>query len=181
MSPGILNSRKLSSVRLTVKNDPAKLTKFAVRMLSAIGLISGASFFLHGVLRFSAEPILYIDSLDHDWGQAAYLAVQMVGIHGFAQAGSFALCAWVVGVSIVGVRAKVVPAALALLAVLPGFRLVGLLIAHFVTLPDATWLIGIAAIPGVMLWCLLLGIVFLRRHATAHAPRRITVARVEAG
>ena len=155
--------------------------RIAVRMLSAFGMFAAASFFLHGVLRFSAEPILYIDSLDHDWGQAAYLAVQMVGIHGFAQAGTFALCAWVVGVSIVGVRAKVVPAALALLALLPGFRLVGLLVAPFVTLPDAWWLIGIAAIPGAMLWCLLLGVVFLRRHATAPAPRRVTVAPVEAG
>jgi len=35
VSAGIFNSRKLSSVQLTIKNDPAELTKFAFRMLSA--------------------------------------------------------------------------------------------------------------------------------------------------
>jgi len=35
VSPEIFNSRKLSSVQLTIKNDPAELTKFAFRMLSA--------------------------------------------------------------------------------------------------------------------------------------------------
>ncbi len=177
----ILATALLAASLLVADALAERSNRIAVRMLSTIGLIAAASFFLHGVLRFSAGPILYIDSLDHDWGRSAYLAVQMIGIHGFAQAGSFALCAWVVGVSIVGVRAKLVPVALALLAVLPGFRLVGLLVGPFATLPDATWIIGIAAIPGVMLWCLLLGVVFLRRTGTAAAPGTISAASLEAG
>lgn len=143
----------------------------AVRSLTSIGLIAAACFFLHGVLRFSVQPILYIDSLDRDWGEAAFLAVQMAGIHGFAQAGTFALCLWVVGISILGVRAKVVPLTLGLIAAIPAFRIVGLLVGPFATLPDVLWIVGIAAIPVVMLWCVLLGVVLLRR-GTAAPPRR---------
>jgi hypothetical protein len=143
----------------------------ASRFLTVVGLVAAACFFLHGVLRFSAEPILYIDGLDHDWGRAAYLAVQMVGMHGFAQAGTFALCGWVVAVSAVGVRGAVVPAALALLAAVPAFRLVGLIAAPFTELPDGAWMVAIAAIPGVMVWCLLLGAVFVRRVLTSTGPR----------
>lgn len=143
----------------------------ALRSTSAFGLFSAAFFFMHGVLRFAAEPLLYIDGLDHDWGQAAYLVVQMVGIHGFAQAGVVALCLWVVGVSVIGVRANVIPLALGALAVIPAFRLVGLWLGPFVSMPDVLWIFSIAAIPGVMLWCLVLGLVLLRRRPGRSTPR----------
>jgi hypothetical protein len=148
----------------------------AVRSLTAFGLVAAACFFLHGVLRFSAEPVLYIDDLDHDWGQAAYLVLQMAGMHGFAQAGIFALCAWVVAAGVVGWRASVVPTWLALLAAVPAFRIAGLVAGPFTTLPDATWIVAIAAIPGVMAWCLLLGVFLLRRSLAEAAPRAAAAA-----
>ena len=150
----------------------------ALRSLSAIGLFSAAFFFMHGVLRFSAEPLLYIDGLDHAWGEAAYVAVQMVGIHGFAQAGAFALCAWVVGLSLIGLRTGIIPVALCALAVVPAFRLIGLSVAPFVDLPEVLWIISIAAIPIVMLWCILLGLILVRRGAVASQDDRSVLAPV---
>jgi hypothetical protein len=157
LAAALLVTTLIVADRLTGRASPV-----AVRSLTVTGIVSAACLFLFGVLRFSAEPILYIDGLDHAWGAAAYLAVQMTGVHGVEQGGTFALCAWIVGVSVLGVRAKVVPVALGLLAFVPAFRLVGLLVAPFVPLPDVTWVLGIAAIPLSLAWCLLLGIVLLR-------------------
>ena len=174
LAAALLVATLVVAERLAARSDP-----LGVRTLTAIGLVSAACFFLHGVLRFSVEPILSIDDLDHAWGSAAYLAVQMAGIHGVAQAGTFALCVWVVGVSVLGLRARVVPMPIALLAVIPAFRITGLLVAPFVTLPDVTWILAIAAIPGVMLWCLLFGIASLRGGSRASAGHPMTVAPIE--
>ena len=152
----------------------------ALRSLSAVGLFSAAFFFMHGVLRFSAKPMLYIDELDHDWGEAAYAAVQMVGIHGFAQAGVFALCGWVVGISLIGLRTRTIPVALCALAVVPAFRLVGLMVAPFVELPEVLWIVSIAAIPVVMLWCVLLGLVLVRRGLAVAPGDRSVLAPISA-
>ena len=68
---------------------------------------------------------------------------------------------------------------IALLAVIPAFRITGLLVAPFVTLPDVTWILAIAAIPGVMLWCLLFGIASLRGASRASAGHPMSVAPTE--
>lgn len=137
----------------------------ALRSTSAWGLFSAAFFLMHGVLRLGVEPLLYIDRLGHDWGETAYLAVQMVGIHGFAQAAVTAVCAWAVGLSLIGLRTRVIPLALCVLGVIPAFRLLGILgpLGVLDVLPDELWLLFMASIPGVLLWCLILGIVLLRK------------------
>ena len=81
----------------------------ALRATSALGLFAAAFFFMHGVLRLGVEPLLYIDRLDHDWGEAAYVTVQMVGIHGFAQAAITTVCMWAVGLSLIGLRTRAIP------------------------------------------------------------------------
>ena len=151
----------------------------ALRTTSAFGLFAGAFFLAHGVVRFSAGPLFYIDSLDHDWGEAAYLAVQMVGIHGFAQAAVLALCMWAVGISLIGFRAKAVPLVLCALGVIPAFRILGIL-GPLGVLPEGLWLFFMASIPGVMLWCLLLGIVLLRGHAGTADSREERLTHVRA-
>jgi hypothetical protein len=144
--------------------------RLALRSVTAFGLFAAVLLFMHGVLRGAAEPLLYIDSLDHDWGQAGYLVLQLVGIHGFAQGGLLALCIWAVGVSLIGLRTGTLPRGLCLLGVLPAIRILGLLIGPTGLLPDGFWFVGIAAIPGTILWCLLLGIVMLRRSAARPDP-----------
>ena len=143
----------------------------ALRSTSAFGLFSAAFFLAHGALREGAGPLLYIDSLNHDWGEAAYLAVQMVGIHGFAQAALFALCTWAVGISLIGLRTKAIPLALCALGTIPAFRLLAALFGPLGVLPDGLWFLSMASIPGVMLWCLILGIVLLRKASTASRDR----------
>lgn len=52
----------------------------ANRAITAFGLFAAFAYFLNGALRLAAaRPLLYIDSLQHDWGVTAYLIVQMVG------------------------------------------------------------------------------------------------------
>lgn len=147
-----------------------------VRSVTAFGLLSAVGFFLHGVMRSSVESLLYIDSLDTAWGEAAYTAVQMVGIHGFAQGGIFALCLWAVGVSLVGGRTRAIPVALAALGVIPAFRIIALILGPLGAadaLPDALWVMSIGAIPGTLLWCLLLGLVLVRRAAATSTTTKM--------
>lgn len=134
-----------------------------LRFVSAMGLFAAAFLFMNGVVRASAGPLVYIDGLDHDWGAAAYLAVQMVGTHGFAQGGTLAFCIWAIGVSLIGLRTRTLPAALCALGVIPAFRLLTLLLGPWGLLPDGLWIVAMIAIPGTMLWCVFLGVVLLRR------------------
>ena len=143
----------------------------ALRSTSAFGLFSAAFFLGHGALREGAGPLLYIDSLNHDWGQTAYLAVQMVGIHGFAQAAVLALCTWAVGISLIGLRTKAIPLALCALGAFPAFHLVAALLGPLGLLPGGLWILSMASIPGVMVWCLILGIVLLQKAWTVSRDR----------
>lgn len=82
-------------------------------------------------------------------------------------------CTWAVAISLIGLRTKDIPLALCLFGVIPAFRLMALLLGPLGFLPDLDflWILSIAAIPGVMLWCLILGIVLLRRVSAASADR----------
>lgn len=150
----------------------------ALRSASVLGQFSAASFLMFGVVRLSTGPLLYIDSLDRDWGEAAYLVVQVVGVHGFAQAGVFALCLWAIGISLIGLRTRALPVAICLLGAIPVIRILGLLGPLGVLpddMPDGLWIVFMVSIPGVMLWCLILGLVLLRgtmRYADRKPRRR---------
>ena len=71
------------------------------RSLSALGLFAAAFLFMHGVLRESVGPLLYIDSVNRGWGESAYLTIQMLGTHGFLAAGLITLAVWSVGICLV--------------------------------------------------------------------------------
>ncbi len=137
----------------------------ALRTTTAFGLFAAAFFFMHGVLRLGVEPLLYIDGLDHDWGEAAYAAIQMIGLHGFAQAAIKAACLWVAGTALIGMRTRVLPTAFCVLAIIPTLRLLGVLgpLGILDGLPEESWFLFMASIPAMIGWCLLLGIVLLRR------------------
>lgn len=143
----------------------ARANLLALRSVSVLGLVSATFFFGHGVLRHGAGPMLHIDGLDPTWGQAAYLAVQMGGIHGFAQGAILALCSWAVGISLIGLRTKTLPVWLCAFGIVPGLRIVAVF-GPLGVVPDALWIVFIASIPGAMIWCLVLGIVVLRRAPT---------------
>jgi hypothetical protein len=95
---------------------------------------------------------------------SANLAVQVVS-QGLLICGIFGLCLWAVGLRLLGLRTKVLPGALCALGVLPAFRLVSGTLGPLGVLPDAEvlWIMSIVSIIGTILWCLILGVVLLRR------------------
>lgn len=145
----------------------------ALRVTTTIGLLSAAFFFMHGVLRLGVQPMLYVDGLRHEWGQAAYLVSQFAGIHGFAAGAIVTLCLWAVGISLIGFRTRALPIALCVLGVVPGFRLlsiIGPFLASTSGLPDGLWIFFMASIVGAMVWTLALGVVLLVRRAPSADP-----------
>jgi hypothetical protein len=158
------------------------------RSLSALGLFAAAFVFMHGVLRESVGPLLYIDSLKSEWGESAYLTIQMLGTHGFAQAGLIMLSVWAVGISVAGARSRALPIWLCIVGLIAGLRLAMLIAGPFMTapsafdtdagtalndLPEYLWLGSMALIPLGMIWWLALGIVLLvkSRPNREHRPR----------
>lgn len=144
------------------------------RSLTALGLFAAALVFMHGVLRESVAPLLYIDSLDSRWGESAYLTLQMVGIHGFAGAGFIALSVWVVIICVAGLRFRALPMWLCVWGLIAGLRLVILIAGPLTTtatldLPGWLWVASMALIPLGMLWWLALGVVLLLKSRAAVA------------
>lgn len=151
------------------------------RSLSALGLFSAAFLLMHGVLRESAGPLLYIDGMNSGWGESAYLTLQMLGTHGFAQASLFALCVWAVGISVAGARSHTLPIWLCVLGMVTGLRLVTLSAGPFLTaasidLPDFLWLGSVALIPLGMFWWLALGVVLLAKSRSPREHRSVNSA-----
>lgn len=140
---------------------------------STFGIVAAAFFLFGGAVRIgSSGPLLHMAGLREEWGEGAYLAAQVVS-QAVLIGGTFALCLWVVGLSLIGLRTKVIPMALCILGILPAFRIVGSMLGPLGLLPDVEvlWLIGMASILATILWCLLLGFVLLRRSfATAVPP-----------
>ncbi|MEP6639775.1 MAG: DUF4386 family protein [Chloroflexota bacterium] len=137
----------------------------ALRCLSAFGLFAAVLFLVTGGLRIGASgPLLHIANLREEWGEAAYLAAQVAG-QAVGISAIVGLCLWAVGLSVIGRRMRVLPTWLAFLGIVPALRLVVSTLGPLGLLPDSEllWILGMVSIPGTMVWCLLLGIVLLRR------------------
>ena len=152
-----------------------------LRTVTSLGLAAALCFFLFGVLRYSVRPLLYIDGLNSDWGEASYLVQQIAGIHGVAQASILMMSSWAVGVAILGYRSRALPRWLAILAILPLFRLLSGVGPLFGPdgLPEGTWILAMLSIPGSLVWFILLGAVLLRR-GLRPAPLSPTVSEIVA-
>ena len=147
--------------RLRPRVDP-----LALKSVTAAGLLAAALFFMMGVLRLGVRPLLYIDSLDHGWGEAAYLVQQIAGVHGVGAGAIFAISLWSVGLGIVGWRTRTLPRLLCVLAAFPALRIVTIVgpLGVIDTTADLgiLWLVFMIAIPLSLLWVALLGGVLLR-------------------
>jgi hypothetical protein len=141
------------------------------RVMTFIGQVAAVFLFGMSVLRLSGGPLLYVRGLDQAWGEAAYLAVQFVGVHLLAQGGTLALSGWILMLAWRGVRAGSISRVLAALAVIPGLRVLGLA-GPFGVLPEELWIVFMAAIPGAFGWLVLLGASWLvaSRLASRAAP-----------
>jgi hypothetical protein len=152
------------------------------RSLSALGLFAAAFLFMHGVLRESVGPLLYIDGMNSGWGESAYLTLQMVGIHGFLGASLITLGVWSVGICVAGAHSRSLPIWLCVLGLVAGLRLVMLMAGPFLTaaaidFPGFLWLASMALIPLGMLWWLGLGVVLLVKSRPNRQQRSVYPAR----
>ena len=100
---------------------------------------------------------------------------KFAGIHGFVEGGIVTLCAWAVGISLIGLRTRALPVALAILGVVPGFRLLSIL-GPFGISADGLWIFFVLSIPGAMLWCVALGLVLLARRPPSAVPGMVATA-----
>jgi len=137
--------------------DTAGDAEVVRRSVTVVGQLSAAFLFGHGVVRLVGGPLLYVRGLDAGWGETAYLITQFVGVHLLAQGGILLLTFWIVGVAWLGVRRRIVPRPLALLALIPGIRLLGFL-GPWGVLPDGLWILFMAAIPAAFLWLIFAGV-----------------------
>ena len=140
-----------------------RIGSLGLRVTSSLALLAAACFFMFGVIKASVGPLLYIDGLRSEWGEAAYLVVHMLGTHGFAQGALIALGLWVMTLGFLGWRARALPLWLSLLAIVPAIRVIGSPLAWFAVAPDELWIVSILAIPVMLLWPGLLGLVLVRR------------------
>jgi hypothetical protein len=143
-----------------------------LRSTSAFGLFSAAFFLFGGAVRIgSSGPLLHMAGLREAWGEGAYVAAQVVS-QAVLISGIFGVCLWAVGLSLIGLRMKVIPLALCAFGIFPAFRIISGLLGPLGFLPDTGglfWVLSIASIFGTILWCLILGIVLLRRNFGSEA------------
>ena len=135
----------------------------------AFGLFTAAFFFGHGVLRMNSPgTLLYMESLNREWGVSAYLAVQMAGTQGLASAGVFGLSIWAIGLSLAARRSHAFPLMLSVFSILPALPWLMGLLGRWGAVPDSLWLVYIISIIlGIPLWCAVLGVFLLRWKPTA--------------
>ncbi|MDL2334930.1 MAG: hypothetical protein QFC55_02720 [Chloroflexota bacterium] len=135
------------------------------RTTMAFGLIAAAILLVGGGIRVgSSGPLLHMAGLSQASGEAAYVAAQ-VASQAALITGILALCLWIVGLSVGGVRNRTLPALMCALAIAPAYRIAGGLLGPLGLLPqiDVFWFLGVLSILGTFAWLLLLGIVLFRR------------------
>jgi hypothetical protein len=151
-------------VRLNAAETPRAAddaSRVAVDSMTVVGLFSAAMLFGMAAVRMSGGPLRYVQGLDQSWGETAYLVTQFVGIQALVTGGFVLLELWLIGLAWLGARRRVVPRAVAVLAVIPAFRLVGLL-GPFGIEFEGAWPLLMLAMPATFAWLALLGVTIRR-------------------
>src|SRR4051812_41723817 len=117
-------------------------------VVALLGVLSGAMLLGMAVVRLGGGPLRYVDSLDHVWGEAAYLVTQFVGVHLLAVGGLVLLTMWITGVAWLGARRGSIPRVLAWLAIVPLLRLVMPAFGWAGISVDELWPLYMAAVPA---------------------------------
>lgn len=138
--------------------------RWPVHAVSAVGLFASLCFLVFGVMRIGASgPLLHVAGLRQDWGETAYLVVQMAGVQGVLPAGLLALAVWAVGLSMIGLREGTIPVAVCVMGIVPAIHILGRVFGQSDGLPEGAWLVLLVSIPGTLVWCLALGIGLMTR------------------
>ncbi len=143
--------------------------------LTAVGGVAGGLWTFTGALRVSSPgPIDHIDGYDPDWGEAAYLVVQMAGSQGGLLGGVVMIEVWIVTGCALAWRSGVVPRGLCALGLVPLVYPLGTAVSITgAEVSGAFWFAGIASLVlGLPVWCLATGgwLVATARQGDAHEP-----------
>ena len=128
---------------------------------TAVGSVAAGLWAFTGALRISSPgPIDHIREYDQDWGEAAYLVVQMAGTQGGLLSGVVLMEFWVVTGCLVAWRSRALPrplCALGLVALVYPFVFVLSLVVDGIE--DRLWVLGIVSLVlGLPAWFLASGV-----------------------
>lgn len=133
------------------------------RVAAAVGYFSAAFFLLYGALLVSTPGTLeYMGDLDRAWGEAAYLAVQIIGSQGMATGGLLAFSAWAAWLGFANARAKTLNRAVTVLALSPVLLILMGILGPLAVGPDALYLVYVVAFIGLAPWCLTVAVSLTR-------------------
>jgi hypothetical protein len=127
---------------------------------SSVGTVAAGLWALTGALRISSPgPIDHISGYDQDWGEAAYISVQMTGTQAGLLGGIALFEFWVVTGCLIAWTSAQLPRVLCLLGfVALLYPLAALVSISGVDISGAAWFIGIGSVfLGLPVWCLASG------------------------
>lgn len=127
--------------------------------LTAIGSVGAGLWAFTGALRISSPgPIDHIRGYDQDWGEAAYLAVQMAGTQGGLLAGVMLTEFWIITGCLLAWRARTLPRPLCALGMVALVYPLGFVVGYVVSIEDWTWILGVGSLViGLPVWFLASG------------------------
>jgi hypothetical protein len=140
------------------------------------GYLAAGALGIAGVMRVAAPgPLAYIASMDRDWGESAYLVVQVAGTQSLFAGGVLGMSLWLVGFAIAAWRRRSVARG-ALVTAVFGADFVFALFAPLVEVPDGVFALHLFSLMvGLPLACATIGGALLvrgvrMRRRLAHAP-----------
>lgn len=127
--------------------------------LTAVGCVAAGLWVFAGALRVSAPgPVDHIRGYDEQWGEAAYLVVQMAGTQGGLLGGVVLTAFWVVTGCVVAWRGGTLPRPLCALGLVALVYPLGSVLSLLVDLGDALWFAGLLSlVVGVPGWLVVTG------------------------
>ncbi len=128
---------------------------------TAVGSVAAGLWAFTGALRISSPgPIGHIREYDQDWGEAAYLVVQMAGTQGGLLSGLVLTEFWVVTGCLVAWRSRALPRPLCALGVVALVYPILFVLSRVVDgIDDGLWVLGIVSIfVGLPAWFLASGV-----------------------
>lgn len=128
--------------------------------LTAVGSVAAGLWAFTGALRISSPgPIEHIRGYDEDWGEAAYLVVQMAGTQGGLLAGVVLTEFWIVTGCLLAWRARTLPRPLCAMGMVALVYPLVFVLSSVVGIVGGLWILGIASlVVGLPAWFLASGV-----------------------
>lgn len=128
--------------------------------LTAVGSVAAGLWAFTGALRISSPgPIDHIRGYNEDWGEAAYLVVQMAGTQGGLLAGVALTEFWIITGCLLAWRARSLPRPLCTMGMVALVYPLGLALSFVADIGGGLWIVGIVSLLfGLPAWFLASGV-----------------------